>query len=493
MLTEDQTIKDASVYGLSTYFCLALGVITGIVVRKLLGPTLMGYWVGLSVLKMYISYCNLGTLQAGERDIPYNYGKGDFKKAKEIKDHILGFGILMSGFLTLIIVVSAAVLRSYYPLYVTIGIVVMGLLSLPQHLSAFSTTLLRSAKQFGLLSKIMVFQSSLTLILTLVLGYYYKIVGLYVVVSCSIIFYIICTFPKIDYRLSLKISRQGIMPLLTVGLPLFLSAILSLTLTNTDKMMAGKMLGVTALGYYSIATMVHNYLSKFPDAISIVMFPRFQEIYGKTRDIRKMEKYIVIPTLCLAYLMPTLIGLSFIVIPLLVRYVLPEFVPGIEAMKVLLIGTFFVSVPRMTSHFLITLNKQIRLLGLSLGLVISNFILNYILIKAGTGILGVALATSITYFCGCTINMTYAWIHYTRRIKEILKFIGIVYLPGVYIGLVLLGLEKIGDGLTGQVLVNDLKLVLAKIVLFLLLDIPLLYYVERKTQIIRRTIRLFRR
>ena len=216
MLSEERIIKDVSTYGLSTFFALALGVLTGIVTRKVLGPTLMGYWVGLSILKMYLSHANLGTLQAGERDIPYNYGKGDLKKAKEIKDHILGFGLLVSAFLTLIVVVATPVLRRYYPLYITIGIVVMGLLSVPQHLSAFSTTLLRARKQFGVLSKVMFFQAILTLILTLVLGYYYKIAGLYVVVVSSMVFYLIYTFPKINYRLSPKISRQGIRPLSTV-------------------------------------------------------------------------------------------------------------------------------------------------------------------------------------------------------------------------------------------------------------------------------------
>ncbi|KAF0121448.1 MAG: hypothetical protein FD151_1234, partial [bacterium] len=94
--TKDQIIKDSSKFITSVYLGNITGIITGIVTRKFLGPTLMGVWSYIQVIQYYSNLGHLGVLSAAERELPYYFGKKDQAISDKIKNNAFAFTFLVS-------------------------------------------------------------------------------------------------------------------------------------------------------------------------------------------------------------------------------------------------------------------------------------------------------------------------------------------------------------------------------------------------------------
>jgi O-antigen/teichoic acid export membrane protein len=182
---------------------------------------------------------------------------------------------------------------------------------------------------------------------------------------------------------------------------------------NIDRVMIRNLLDNTSLGYYSIAIMAHNFVFSFPNAVSVLMFPRFQHRFGQTQNLADLEPLLRTPLLTMTWAVPVFCGGVFLVLPTVVHYILPRYVPGLEAMKILLVGTSFICLTHMPNQFLITLDKQARTASFLMGLVVVAVGLDYLAIRMGLGIEGVAAATTISYLIYYLGLLAYALKHYT--------------------------------------------------------------------------------
>ena len=75
-----------------------------------------------------------------------------------------------------------------------------------------------------------------------------------------------------------------IAPLLTDGMPMLAGAVAFETIRNADRIVIGSMLGFAALGVYSVTQLVCQGVYYLPNALSTVMYPRFQERFGAHGD-----------------------------------------------------------------------------------------------------------------------------------------------------------------------------------------------------------------
>ena len=107
MSIKKEIVRDASAYVPTTYISLIVGVISGLIVRKFLDPSLMGDWVMLSTVLGYALFCHLGILDGAEREIPYCHGKGDYQKAEEVKNAAFTFCVIAAAITSAIFLISA--------------------------------------------------------------------------------------------------------------------------------------------------------------------------------------------------------------------------------------------------------------------------------------------------------------------------------------------------------------------------------------------------
>ena len=74
-LDRKNVIRDASFFSGSTYLSQAMFFIRGFLNARILGPGLYGLWSALNIILNYGSYMHLGSLNAMNREIPYQNGR----------------------------------------------------------------------------------------------------------------------------------------------------------------------------------------------------------------------------------------------------------------------------------------------------------------------------------------------------------------------------------------------------------------------------------
>jgi len=190
----------------------------------------------------------------------------------------------------------------------------------------------------------------------------------------------------------------------------------------------------------------------------------------------------------LAYLLPLAIGILYLGMPLLVRHILPDYLPGLDALRIVLAGVFFLSLASGASQFLITINKQAKIIPFVVSGAVLTALLNYVFIKLGWGITGVALGSAIAYFLYSSSLVAYGLSYFHFRVGEMLGFFGRIVAPFLYsFGiLVVLDLVLKGDSVS---LGNDVLITCIKLVIFAILSIPLLWYINRQTKVVTMLLR----
>jgi O-antigen/teichoic acid export membrane protein len=486
---KQKIFEDASFYSVSIYILVLFSTIKGFFVRAILGPTTYGLFTIFQIILNYAAYSHLGILFAIEREIPYFIGKREFEKVENIKNtsftfiqSFLSLGIIIVFLLTFILVKKA-------PLFIQ-GFRIVLLIVFAQQLYIYYVTLLRSEKKFNIVSKVTIIFAVFSTLLCILLGLKYKLTGVLWALVISYLIAIIYINMKRKYGIRFKIDKKLLRELIKTGFVLLIIGLGYITLTSIDKIVIIIFLDKTSLGYYSIAFMVVTLMMYFPNAISSIMFPSFLGKYGENDNIQDLKKYMVQPTLILAYLMPILIGWIYIIIGPLIKLTLNKYIPGIESAKILVLGSFFLAVVYMAGHLLVTLkkfNKYIRIQILVIGMAI---LLNIVFVRLGWGIKGVAYATSIGFFLYSSAIIHYAFRQYSNQIKDFLKYIGGIYLPFIYMLGILFFLRALSRVLVGF---DEWILTLIEVIIFSIFSIPLIFLVNKKTGIIHIFLDTFRK
>jgi O-antigen/teichoic acid export membrane protein len=249
--------------------------------------------------------------------------------------------------------------------------------------------------------------------------------------------------------------------------------------------MIAKMLGLTFVGYYSLAIMGKNYATGMSSHIGVVSVPKILGEYGKRENLDDIKKFVIVPTKIIAYLMAPFLALIFFATPLVVEEVLPKFIPGILSLQILLISVFFSTCFSQTTQFLIAINKKGKLVVFSMLGILLNIILNYVFIKKGYGIYGVAWGTSLTSFF-IFLTVQYYAMGQFEKFKGICSFFISLLIPFVYILCSVLLIEYL-------ICMQNLYVeTLFKIMILSIIAIPLFIYIDKNTGVLKSIFKVIR-
>lgn len=246
-------------------------------------------------------------------------------------------------------------------------------------------------------------------------------------------------------------------------------------LRSVDRVVIASMLEQEMLGYFAIGTIVSGliYLS-VGDLSRTILFPRLMERLGRSADLAEARLFLEQPMVLIAYLVPYVIAWGYLLIPVPIRYFLPDYLPAIEVSQLLLIGSFFFSTVSVPLLVCVGLNQQIRLVFLGGGAIALNAALSAALIRGGWGIEGVAVGTAITYFLFCAVVLTFAQLRLGAPWGRQARFFLLVNAPFPLMTGLLLALERLGRGWEGTLVVDSLAAVLRASVFSLLFALTLL-------------------
>ena len=174
-------------------------------------------------------------------------------------------------------------------------------------------------------------------------------------------------------------------------------------LTTVDRWMILQFLGVEQLGHYTLAILCVSVLSLFPATISQQMYPRMAFRYGETRSVHSLRSLVIKQSFLATAVTFPIILLTYILLPSIVRYVLPDYALGVEHARILLLGITFIPLAGGVANLLNTINKQVSYLAVQSVTVILNFFFSYLLVISGYGLQGIALGATISYIIYATI------------------------------------------------------------------------------------------
>ena len=471
-------IRNTAKYNIAQYGSQIIGFFTAMAMRGFLGPYLMGIWSLLKVAVDYASLMNLGVDAAVAYKIPFYKGKNDKQAESDVRDSAFGFLFLVSIVSSVVVLIASFILRHRYPQEVIIGLIFVSIYIILQKLYSYYIEVLRANSNFSVISVSVVFDAIVNLALILLLVRNFKLYGLYVAAMLMTVLNTFFVHSLAKYRIQFTFHIKRIASLIRFGFPLLILGFLGTILMSIDTIIIAKMLGITFVGYYSIATMARNSIKGVANNFGIVTMPRLLEAYGKTEDVKDIQKFVTVSAETISYLLPIPLGFMYLVIPLLVTKVLPQFIPGIFAAQILLFDIFFRSCCPQAEQFLIALNKQAKILPITIVAIFINVVLNYIFIKMGFGIYGVAAGTAIAALFNFLGILIFAMSHFVSM-KKTLFFILKILSPLVYIATVVVSCSYF-------IRAGNAYLSLAiSIVVLAIFSTPLLFYIDRKTHILR--------
>ena len=408
-----------------------LGMFRSLIIAEGLGPSLYGIWNILMVIFTYNSYVNLGLVSGMNKEMPYLRGKGDIAQAEKIKDNTFWAVSVIAAIVNILLIAASVVFQDHLPRGMVAAVCILAITNILFQLYNFLISLLRTDKAFGSLglATILLSLTSLACVILFFKLLPNKLYGALSALLLGYFFVSIYIFSRMKYRVKLTLNLRLIMSIFKTGFPLIIIQIGAILFISIDRWMIAGMIDQINLGYYGIGLTMANFLFAGASTVAFTLYPFMLERFGQTNDARQSEKLVYTPIIVLSYLMGVTCTLIALVTPLLITYVLPAYIPGINAAIILILGIYFISIMTISGNFLVSVNKQNNVLYIQMAVIPLSIVLNYALIKIGLGIEGVALGTATAYFFYGTGVIFLALRNFTRSYKDLLLKIGKIYFP----------------------------------------------------------------
>jgi len=388
--------RDFSVYSTVNIVSLVLLLGTALMLRRSLGPYLAGVWTGLELLPTYVAYAHLGTLNAAERELPYLVGARRFDDFDRLKHTLFwfahGLGLLLGGGL----LVTALILRPRVSRETFVGFLLYAPIVWTQVAATFYVIVYRARKRFVQLSARQGTSNLIKAALLVSGGYLFGLYGVLGAELAAALVQMTLLQTGLDDRFERVFDAGWIKPLAIAGLPILAAGVSFEVLRGADQFVILGTLGPTPLGIYSVTAIICQGLFYLPNALSTVMYPRFQERYGETQSAASLQKFVELPLHVLADSLLAAIAVLFVALPPAITTLLTaQYASTLRPLQIMIVGTYFLCLAPPAGQFLLTVHKQT--LGLMITLPVMAFGLAAAYVGASRGLTGVAIGVAIAF------------------------------------------------------------------------------------------------
>jgi len=389
-------IRESVGFAATQYVVRVALMLRGVIAMRLLTPYSYGAWNALTLLLDYGTLAPLSTQQGLDQAVPGRIVAGEPTGLDRLKRA----GLFNITLLTLLFVaLSLAYLargRSQVQTYWGVsGLLVAAACVALINLSNYHLTLLRSHGNIGAVGMWFVLQAGVGTVLGLVLIPWLDAWGL-------LVGWLTGTALGVAY---VRAQGRGLVPivprpssdgmlLLRVGLPMYLYTASSVVMRSLDRIIILRLLGTTKLGYYSLSVMVLGLLLYLPDSVSFVLYPHFLRRYHSAGgDPGAIRGTAVRALQSLAVVMPGLCGLVFLVARDGASLLLPQYLLGIRAARIMCFAAGAIALANVSSVLLMTLGRRGWLVTVTAVVTVLGAGLDYTVVRLGYDITGVAWAT----------------------------------------------------------------------------------------------------
>jgi len=467
--TEKEILNKSLVYSFSLYIRMFVKLLGGFFIAQFLGPALYGLRNAFGLSLNYESFSNLGTFPALNRQAPYYRGANDSAKFNIALSTVFSINIIYAFIAAaLLLLISWYLRRNGFDQKYVDFIFFLGLMIFTGKLIAFFQTKLKIDKNFYLLSKVEVLYGVIASALGIVLTYLFSFRGVLIsLLSANLICitYILFNERKLP---PIRISFPMYWHLLKIGFPMMVLFVFFMLLSSADRILILAMISEEALGYFGIAMVAVAVIATIPNAVHNVTLAPVMEKLGRTGDKHSIKHFFIEPMVLMAYTLPLLLACLHFAIHLPIEYFLTKYMQSIEIIRILILGYFFHAVASPALSVSLAMNKQVKLIFLVVPIVSLNFLLNYLFIKSGWGLKGVAIGTSITYFCHFCAMVLFTLSYLDETLKAYLKTLFVILFP-IFYTVLLFWIIDTNIQLNRNTIWSDIFATSVKIGLFILL------------------------
>lgn len=422
-----------------------------LMVLRLVNPADYGAWAAVLLLLTYALYGHLGAEYGLGVKVPYHEGRGDYERVTAALDTLYISWTGQALLLGLAVAVYAGIRFGALPRVTEYGLWTASALLLVQQQQAFYTRLHSLSSRFARLGRSMFVSSAVSVLTVPVLTWRFGIAGTMLATVLVGALYLFLLRAGVSYSYRGTLSIAVLVELLVAGFPLFLAGLGGKLIDTVDRAVVAVFLGPVQMGYYSLLAIPGSLLLGILYQPANVMSPRISAKLGAhSDDPRMLGQYLVRPTLAFSWLAAMGVGVSVLLLPSLIKMLLPDYTPALRALDAYLPGVFFLSVignANTILNIVMTVQGRQRLLILlQVAVVLVEVGAAYLLVRAGLGIVGVALASTFAHAFYCCAVLWLAIRLVLGRSRQSIRFAADALMPALYAGsLVILVRWLMGD------------------------------------------------
>ena len=393
-------IADSLLVSAATIGCQALGVAISLLLRFALDPAQMGVWQALKLFLGYANYANLGISKGAARELTVALGRGDAAAAK----HGLNLAFTVNTLSSLVYggILACAALwigssgGSLWQNAWCVGLLALAVLVVVQRHVTFHVTILRCRQAFAVTSQLSVLEAALTLAVAAAGAWLWGLNGLYAGTLCVLL----ASWAYLQFqgaeRFAWAWDRKEIGRLIGIGGPVLLAGVATGMFQSIDKLM---ILACSAnreyeLGCYSLSLLVSGQLYGLANMLSVVMGPRYGELYGSSGQRGRVALVAARASELQACVLSLLGGLGMVAATPLLSRLFPDYRLGIAPALWLTPGAVALGLSLPASQYLVAVYRERWSLWAVLFALAMAAGGNYVALRSGYGLVGVAMVTS---------------------------------------------------------------------------------------------------
>ncbi len=310
---------------------MGLRMIAGLLTARVISPTELGAFSAIGIVLGYLSFLQLGILTGLNRELPFYMGSGDVARARQLASAAHAWALLITG----LAVAGMVGMGVYQGLN---GQVMLAVGWVAQSIGAvviiygtyYLEATFRSAGDFAKLSAVGVAQNVVNLAMVPVvaaLGFY----GLAVRQATVGATYLGILWRARPLRVLPRWHTPSMRHLFKIGAPIFAVGQLWSLWSLLDVTLVFRITGAEGLGLYQIALITGAAVALFSNSVAQVLYPRMVAIYAQTQSVAATLRIARRPTITLCTLAVPGIAIGWLLLPVVIAWLLPEYTDGVEA------------------------------------------------------------------------------------------------------------------------------------------------------------------
>lgn len=340
----------------------ALGFVLAIYTRGHINPREMGIWALFQTFLGFASYA--GFVYDGVfREIPLARGQGDERRSKHLADVAFTFILTGAALISLLALIVGAWKRPLLDGPMIWGVVSFACLNVLMRWSNFTVGYLYAQKKFVDAGKFRTISAVANAVFVVGLVGRWGIYGFYAAMIASFLFNLWYVNRLSPMRLGFAWDGPELKRLLGISAGIGLVGAGHTLLSSLDRLVIGRILGLEALGLYTLAMMGSGYILMFSYMSTAVLYPRVLERYGKTNDKGDLLAHVKGAMTLLSILLPIGVALAWIFSPIGTRLLLPRYEGGVEALKALIVCASVMTLINQQGQLVIAFDRQLRMIS----------------------------------------------------------------------------------------------------------------------------------